>query len=183
MSTPRPLPLPTTTPPRRATAAADPSPQAGLPPIQDGDVVMQEQVTTTLRQVVAPQRGQRGAVDATLQVTGGDIPLGIVHARATEYGPARSRTVSRPTAVDTPEKASMRAELERLTSDLRAADAAAQQATIAERYRVEQLAKVALHDQPRQHLEDLTIGQHWGDRATAQGTDRCHRHRVRQQQR
>ena len=125
MSDPRPLPLPEYTPSRRVTAAADPNPQQGLPPIQDGDVVMQEQVTTTLRQVVAPQRGQRGEVSSALQVTGGGNPQGLVRARATEYGPARSKTVSRPSAVDTPEKAGMRAELERLTSDLRAADAAA----------------------------------------------------------
>ena len=150
MATPKPIPLPEPTLLQRATAANPPEALApGLThQLPSGHVTMQVQETTTLRQVVAQPRDLREALDSTqMEVSGGAIPLGIVHSRATSYGPARSRAVTRPTAVETPEKARLRAELERVTADLRAADAAAAQATKAERERVEKLARAAFHDQ------------------------------------
>ena len=141
MATPKPITHPDPTLSRQVTAA-EPSPSstarqataAVLQQLPDGNVTMQVHETTTLRQVVAQPRDLREAMDSQqIEVSGGAIPLGLVQSRATSYGPARSRTVTRPTAIETPEKARLRAELERVTADLRAADAAAAQATMAER--------------------------------------------------
>jgi len=151
MTHPTPLPLPdyVPPPPQRQETVAPPGARnlarALLQALPDDDLTMQVQEQTTLRTITAVPRTPARGGDMQMVVAGSENPQGIVQAQATPYGPARNPSVRRPTAIETPEKARLREELERVKNDLRAADAVAKHATAQERHRVEHMANVAIH--------------------------------------
>ena len=107
----------------------------GVPPQRQqlDDAVLQVHESRTLQLSPQVQRLPHELMDLC------NVPEGIVSRLGQQYGPTGSRRVVRSGLVETPEKAHLRSEVERLQQRLQAAESAASEAALAERQRVELL--------------------------------------------